>query len=427
MNLLNAAPGHDSIPMSLFKENINTLIKIITHICNLSLSSGVFPSDLMLAIVACIYKAGNPELESNYRPISVLPAFSKILEKIVCNQLLNYFIRNNLLTSSQYGFLPGLSTVDAVYSIVNGIYDAFDRGETPVGVFLDLKKAFDTIDRNKLLQKLKVYGIEGTELNWFRSYLSARRQLVAFRDETSTVQKVDYGVAQGSIVGPLLYVIYINDIVACSDKLQFTMYADDSSCSLSSPNLHDTIGCLNDELVKVSRWLTSNCLTLNVSKCHYIIFRRKNKKMHNPPPILILINEILEEKICTKFLGLMLDRNLCFQEHINYVTKKLSKYVPIMYQIRHNMPAEALRTIYNTLIFPCLCYCNGIWGSVYVSNLKPLQIIQKRIIKAMYFKPIRYPSAELFVSKFLLSVEQINKYTCFLYVFKSMHSSSEPE
>ena len=115
----------------------------------------------------------------------------------------------------------------------------------------------------------------------------------------------------------------------------------DSSCSLSSPNLHDAIGCLNDELVKVSRWLTSNCLKLNVSECHYIIFRCKNKKMHDPP-ILILNIEILEEKICTKFLGLMLDRNLCFQEHINYVTKKLSKYVPIMYQIRHNMPAEAL-------------------------------------------------------------------------------------
>ena len=146
--------------------------------------------------------------------------------------------------------------------------------------------------------------------------------------------------------------------------------------------------------------------------------------MHDPPPILILNNEILEEKICTKFLGLMLDRNLCFQEHINYVTEKLSKYVPIMYQIRHNMPAKALRTIYNTLILPCLCYCNSIWGSVYASNLKPLQVIQKRIIKAMYFKPIRYPSAELFVSKFLLSVEQINKYTCCLYVFKSMHSSS---
>ena len=107
----------------------------------------------MLAIVVCIYKAGNPELESNYRPISVLPAFSKILEKIVCNQLVNYFTRNNLLTSSQYGFLSGLSTVDAVYGIVNGIYDAFDRRETRVGVFLDLKKAFDTIDRNKLLKK----------------------------------------------------------------------------------------------------------------------------------------------------------------------------------------------------------------------------------------------------------------------------------
>ena len=109
-----------------------------------------------------------------------------------------------MLTSSQYGFLPGLSTVDAVSGIVNGIYDAFDRGEIPVGVFLDLKKAFDTIDRNKLLEKLKVYGVEGTELNWFRSYFSCRRQLVAFGGETSTVQKVDYGVAQGSIVGPLL-------------------------------------------------------------------------------------------------------------------------------------------------------------------------------------------------------------------------------
>ena len=122
------------------------------------------------------------------------------------------------------------------------------------------------------------------------------------------------------------------------------------------------IGRLIDELVKVSRWLASNCLTLNVSKSHNIILSVKIKKMHDRPPILILNNEIFEEKIFTKFLGLMLDRNLCFQEHINYVTKKLFKYVPIMYQIRHNMPAEVLRTIYNTLILPCLCYCKRYLG-----------------------------------------------------------------
>ena len=181
MSTKDSSPGFDDIPRKLFKDNIAALGHCITHICNLSLSTGVFPKQLMIAVITCLYKAGDPHNIENYRSISILAAFSKILEKIVTVQVVEYFMNNNLFSSKQYAYRKGVSTSDAVLDIVNSLYDAFDVGETAVGVFLDLAKAFDSLNREILFRKLEYYGTGGIELMWFKSYFSDRRQYVKYK------------------------------------------------------------------------------------------------------------------------------------------------------------------------------------------------------------------------------------------------------
>ena len=178
LNMRNSCPGYDNLPTRLFKDNIDSLADIITHLCNKSFAEGIFPERLKVARVTCVYKAGDRSEFKNYRPISVLCCFDKILEKLITNRIVNYFDSNNLFTHSQFGFRKQLSTSDAVQQMVSYLYDAFDEGETAVGVFLDLARAFDGIHRGILLDKLDFYGVTGTSLSWFHSFLSSRRQYV---------------------------------------------------------------------------------------------------------------------------------------------------------------------------------------------------------------------------------------------------------
>ena len=185
-------------------------------------------------------------------------------------QLVHYFKHNNYFTQFQFGYRQCYSTVDAVLTIVNHIYDSFDAGETTIGVFLDLSKAFDTLNRNILFEKLKYYGINGIELQWFKSYFSERKKCVRYKDTKSEMLVTKYGVPQGSILGPILYFIYMNDVVSSSEILQFAMYADDTCVYNSNKSATDNARIMNSELGLVSRWLDRNCLTLNIKKCHYV-------------------------------------------------------------------------------------------------------------------------------------------------------------
>ena len=207
--LNQSSPGIDNIPMTLFSSNIGALANIITHICNKSLEHGIFPQRLAVAIVTCIYKKGGAHQIENYRAISLLNAFSKILEKAVSARLIDYFLSNNYFAAAQFGFIPGKSTELAVQHIVNDIYGAFDRGETAIGVFLDLAKAFDSLDRTILSKKLQYYGITGTTLAWFNSYLSCRKQHVRFINVLSDVKENKFGVPQGGVISATLFLLYI--------------------------------------------------------------------------------------------------------------------------------------------------------------------------------------------------------------------------
>ena len=352
----------------------------MTFICNLSLMTGIFPSELATAIITCIFKSGNIDSFENDRSISILNAFRKILEKIITVHLVKYFVVNNFFTECQFGYRQGVSTIDAVLRIVNFIYYSFDERKIVIGVFLDLSKVFDTLNQSILLNKLKHYGVRDKELSWFKSYFKDKKQRVKYKGFQSDVLNNGIGVAQGSILGPVMYIIYMNDIVKCSNVLNFTLYADDTCVCISDENLNKGIETMNKELIFIHKWLHSNCLTLNTKKSLYVVLER-NRAITNTNNKVCINNVELDKSSNTKYLGIYIDENLNWSEHINYVIRKTSKLVPILYQVRNNMSRNSLKLLNNSIIYPSFIYGNIIWGSSSKSKLNPLIVLQTRLLE----------------------------------------------
>ena len=425
LSLSDSSPGHDGLPMHIFKDNITSLVGILTFLCNLSFSSGVFPDKLMIARVVCIFKKGDPKDVSNYRPISVLSAFSKILEKLMAINITRYFNDFSLFSASQYGFRNGLSTVDATLSIVNSLYESFDRREVTVGVFVDLAKAFDSLDREKLFKKLSFYGIGGIELRWIQSYFSNRRQYVRYQNVCSSMRQVPYGTAQGSVLGPLLFIIFMNDISRCSSILKFVIYADDTNVFTSLRDPVHGVNIINAELSKLSLWMRRNTLTLNDDKTYYVLFHRKYRK-NVFPNLNILMNGCPVERVTeVKFLGLYLDENLNFKYYTSLLVRKLSKFLPIIYNIRDNLTLSSLKLIYNSLIYPNLLYCNCIWGASHRININPLIVLQKKIVRIMTFNQRNSHTRALMKSLSILDIDDIYRFSSGCTVYRHLNSGKE--
>ena len=268
----NKSCGHDEIPPKLVKEISKQIVKPLTHIYNQSLLTGVVPNELRIALVTPVLKANSKDEFSNYRPISVLPCFSKFLEKIMYKRVVKYLDKHNMLFQSQYGFRKKHSTNLATIELVTKILQAIDNSEYTIGVFLDLAKAFDTVNHEILLKKLEHYGIRGIALEWFQNYLTNRKQMVKYKSEKSDSLTIKCGVPQGSVLGPLLFLVYMNDISRCSEILSIILFADDTNLFLSHKNLVTLKETMNRELSKIASWLSANKLSLNIKKTHFIIF-----------------------------------------------------------------------------------------------------------------------------------------------------------
>ena len=367
--------GHDGITMNLVKNCINEIIDPLTYVFNLSLETGIFPDNFKIGKVIPIYKSGEKNKFSNYRPISVLPTFSKILEKLFNNRLLNFIDKHNILYPGQFGFRKNMATSHALFHFTEQILNEMEEKKFTIGIFIDLKKAFDTIDHKILLDKLNAYGVRGIAGKWLTSYLSNRKQFVNVHNVCSDLLDISCGIPQGSILGPTLFLLYINDLCNASSILKFTLFADDTNLYFSGLNLHHLCNIVNDELENVNIWFKVNKLTLNPSKTKYIIFSNKNII----EPTNLIINQFQIERVNKiKFLGIFIDEKLNWKSHVTYVQNKVAKIIGIFNKVKFILNTTTLFKLYNALILPFLSYCCEVWGNTYKSTLSHLFVLQKK-------------------------------------------------
>ena len=395
----------------------------MSYLINLSFETGYVPKFCKLAKVVPIFKAGDRKEISNYRPISLLPLLSKIFEKVVHHQLYNYLQSFNLLSSVQFGFRKNLSTSNAINSMLQYVYEELDKNQIVLSLFLDFRKAFDSVNHKILLKKLNKYGVRGIALKWFESYLTERRQYVSLNGKSSETQTISCGVPQGSILGPLLFLIFINDFPKCSSFFKFTLFADDSklSCNFNNASTENVKNRIEEELVRVDSWLTANKILLNADKSNFLIFSYRKK--FDLPSIAIGSNEIANSDT-SKFLGLYVDKNLNFKNHIDHIVKKLSKSVGILYKLNHMLPENILIAIYNSLILPYLNYAIVTWHNAPKCSLDRVRIIQKKAIRAIFNLPYNSHTSVWFKEKRILKVDDLNKLSLNTEIYNHINNPS---
>ena len=287
--------GYDKIHPLLLSSATLEIFRPVTYIINLTLKQGIFPDSLKIAKVIPIFKQGSRSSCGNYRPISVLCALSKLFERCILNQLIFYCLTENILVPSQHGFRSGYNAIDCMVDLIDEITKTFDEEKYAVSLFLDLSKAFDTVNHSILLSKLDLYGIRGNANQWFRSYLSNRKQKVFVNGVESNFLLVNSGVPQGSILGPFLFLIYINDFEKATNYFSLRLFADDTSLTATGKDLDVLFQRIYSELPAIYEWLCSNRLTLNLSKTTYLVFQPRQKISFNLYPPLKLADQYLEQ------------------------------------------------------------------------------------------------------------------------------------
>ena len=409
--------GYDGISMKLLKQIVYFIAAPLVYIFNLSLSTGICPTLFKIAKVIPIFKKDDPTQVTNYRPISLLPAISKVLEKIVYKRLISFLLVNNILNSSQFGFRKNFSTEMAIIQLVDKIINSLSKKEHIIAIFMDLSKAFDTIDHNILLYKLNHYGVRGIPLSWFKSYLSDRRQYVFINNTNSSLLDIQCGVPQGSILGPLLFLVYVNDIIKTSNILSFVLFADDTNIFLSDKNLMNLITILNIELNKLSSWFKCNKLSLNINKTNYMLFQTTHLNVDLDYDIKI-DNIPLDQKESTKFLGITIDKNLSWNQHLRNLSSKIAKGIGVLHKMKYLLPERTLLSLYNTLILPYIIYCNIAWGNCSKSKLDNILLLQKKAVRICTHSGFLDHTDPLFYRTKILKVHDIHDLQTSLFMFK---------
>lgn len=416
----STSTGWDGISSSFLKQCVGIVSNPIAHVCNLILTTGVFPKALKKSIIIPIHKSGSKQDISNYRPISLLPTLGKIAEKVINKQLVCYLDSFNHIAPNQYGFRKNISTADAINHVIGNITRKLDSSTKCLGVFLDLAKAFDTVSIPILLNKMERLGIRGTPLQLFSSYLSERTQFVKIGDYRSDDESLTFGVPQGSVLGPTLFLIYIDGL--CRLQLSNTdivTFADDTVLVFHGASWDEVKYSTELGLARVMDWLNFNILTLNLNKTKYVTFSIRNTtqpysnfslKAHscsNPSSLSPCNCHLLEATNIVKYLGIYIDQNLTWIHHINSLSSRISKLIFIFKNIRHIGDPQLIKSVYFALCQSIISYGIEAWGGAKKSHLIKIERAQRAIIKVITFKNILYPTSSAYKEFDVLSVRQL--------------------
>ena len=394
----------------------DTILPFISHIINLSFSTGLVPQELKEAKVIPMHKGESPYLFNNYRPISILPILSKIFEKLFHKRLYHFLTVNKIIFDKQFGFRPKHSTETALTLLNSQLVNSFEKGEGVIGIFLDFSKAFDTVNFDILLDKCRHYGVRGIPLRWLSNYLKNRFQHVSLSGTCSPKLPISMGVPQGSILGPLLFLIYVNDLPEVPDNLKTVMYADDGNFFVSGKDINCLFNLANTDLTLIGDWLQANRLSLNVSKSNFMLFSHQNKTHTNLS--LKIQNQILERTASTKFLGYVLDENLRWSNHISYVSKKVSKNIGVLYKLRKVTDHTTLLEAYYSFIHPFLTNGLSTWGCASKGQLDKLFLLQKRAVRIIGNVRKYDHTGPLFLRYNILPLETLYKFLSIIHMFK---------
>ena len=406
---INKTLGPNSIPVYILKVFNHFFSENLAKIINISFETGIFPDLCKVAKVIPIYKKENPLLCSNYRPISLLPIFSKIFEKVIYKRMFCYLTKNNLIYKRQFGFRENHSTNHALISITESIKADIDKGNIVGGIFLDLQKAFDTVNHTILCSKLSYYGFRGKINDLIQSFLSHRHQYVTINGFDSSQLEIKCGVPQGSTLGPLLFLLYINDLRYSLQKSTASHFADDTSITFSSKKLKTLETILNTDLKSISDWLKANRLSLNVDKSKLLIFRSKQRKLDLNYISIKMEGSRLIPCENVKYLGLYLDKNLSWDFHVNQLSKKLSRTNGILSKIRHFVSMKILISIYYSIFYSHILYGCSVWSMTTKTNLDIITVLQKKCIRIINHAPFNSHTNELFIKNELVKLEDIIK------------------
>lgn len=377
--------GYDEISAKLVKFCKNELSKPLENIINKSLSQGIYPSLLKLSKVYPKHKKGPTTDSSSYRPISLIPTFSKVFEKIALHRLLSHLEQHQLLTSHQHGFRKGKSTTTALIQLTEHVIDQLDDGCLVTSFFLDFSKAFDCLSHSRLLKKLYILGIDGIEAQWFHSYLNDRHQIVelSYTDDNtlkktlSKTAKIARGVPQGSVLGPVLFLLLTNDLPhLLGDHCKTIMYADDTVITLANKSAEALLFQASITLDKAKEYCDNNQLALNETKTVQLNFRTKKQNVNIPINRIDTLNE-------SKYLGITMDSKLSWRQHTDQLCKKLSSGTYVMRRILHSSNLETAKTAYYALFESHLRYGIAVWGGSSNNNLQRVLIQQKRAVRCL--------------------------------------------
>ena len=411
------AGGDDGIRPLFLKLGVDFVSMPIHHIVNLSIKYSKVPDKLKIAKVIPVHKKKDKDIPGNYRPISLLSSINKILEKVICKRLTDFLEKHKVLFKYQFGFRKGHSTVQAVIEIVDNIIDHIEKGSLVAGIYLDLSKAFDCVDHEILLHKLHHYGIRGSMHRWIRDYLSNRKQFTYVNDTASSSQTVNIGVPQGSVLGPLFFIIYVNDISAATGSDQVRLFADDSNIFVSDKNPVILKEKMVDKMSELNLWFTSNKMTNNVAKAAYSIFTNQPRI----PTILNTVNfgrDTIERVKFSRYLGLQLDDKLEWKEHIELLKAKLRKTLQAFKIVKNYLTEEQKRQMYYAYFFSRLQYGIELFGHTSKGQMKELQVLQSKAIKVLYRKDFRTPTKQLHKDCNILLVKDIQTLNILKFVFK---------